>query len=103
MARSSLSKTLIPGHQQQDALAAHFDFTSFSAWPFLDSWPQLFLHQGCFGWDVYIHTYICIYIHSLEAVKKLQPSKVLAIGMMHSNNMQVVISDCDQVLIIPAS
>ena len=32
-------------------MAAHFDFTSFSAWPFLDSWPQLFLHQGCFGWD----------------------------------------------------
>ena len=38
-------------HQQQEALAAHFDFTSSSAWPFLDSWPQLFLHQGCFGWD----------------------------------------------------
>ena len=27
-------------HQQQEALAAHFDFTSFSAWPFLDSWLQ---------------------------------------------------------------
>ena len=38
-------------HQQQEALAAHFDFTSFSAQPFLDSWPQLFLHQGCFGCD----------------------------------------------------
>ena len=38
-------------HQQQEALAAHFDFTSFSAQPFLNSWPQLFLHQGCFGWD----------------------------------------------------
>ena len=37
------------------ALAAHFDFTSSSVWLFLDSWPQLFLHQGCFGWD---HTYI---------------------------------------------
>ena len=36
-------------HQQQEALAAHFDFTSFSARPFLNSWPQLFLHQGCFG------------------------------------------------------
>ena len=39
-------------HQQQKALAAHFDFTSFSAQPFLDSWPQLFLRQGCFGWDL---------------------------------------------------
>ena len=38
-------------HQQQEALATHFDFTSFSAQSFLDSWPQLFLHQGCFGWD----------------------------------------------------
>ena len=36
-------------HQQQEALAAHFDFTSFSAQPFLNSWLQLFLHQGCFG------------------------------------------------------
>ena len=48
---------LRPGHhyqkfkfcQQQEALAAHFDFTSFSAQPFLNSWLQLFLHQGCFG------------------------------------------------------
>ena len=40
-------------HQQQEVLAAHFDFTSFSAQRFLDSWPQLFLHQGCFGWDNY--------------------------------------------------
>ena len=31
-------------HQQQEALAAHFDFTSFSVQPFLDSWLQLFLH-----------------------------------------------------------
>ena len=36
-------------HQQQEALAAHFDLTSFSAQLFLNSWPQLFLHQGCFG------------------------------------------------------
>ena len=51
------SEVLRPGHhyqkfkfhQQQEVLAAHFDFTSFSAQPFLDSWPQLFLHQGCFG------------------------------------------------------
>ena len=45
-------------HQQQEALAAHFDFTSFSAQPFLDSWPQLFLHQGCFGWD-FISFFTC--------------------------------------------
>ena len=24
------------------ALAAHFDFSSFSSWPFLSSWPLLF-------------------------------------------------------------
>ena len=36
-------------HQQQEALATHFDFTSFSAQPFLNSWQQLFLHPGCFG------------------------------------------------------
>ena len=36
-------------HQQQEALATHFDFTYFSAQPFLNSWPQLFLHQRCFG------------------------------------------------------
>ena len=35
-------------HQQQEALATHSDFTSFSAQPFLDSWLQLVLHQGCF-------------------------------------------------------
>ena len=53
------SNVLLPGHhyqkfkfhQQQEALAAHFDFTSFSAQPFLDSWLQPFLNQGCFGWD----------------------------------------------------
>ena len=33
-------------HQQQEALAAHFDFTSFSAWLFLGSWPQLFYTRG---------------------------------------------------------
>ena len=33
-------------HQQQEALAAHFDFTSFSAQPFLNSWPQLFYTRG---------------------------------------------------------
>ena len=30
------------------ALAAHFDFTSFLSRLFFSSWPQLFLHQGCF-------------------------------------------------------
>ena len=61
---------LLPGHhyqkfkfhQQQEALAAHFDFTSFSARPFLDSWPQLFLHLGCFGWDyINVHSTITFY------------------------------------------
>ena len=33
-------------HQQQEALAAHFDFISFSAQPFLDSWLQLFYTKG---------------------------------------------------------
>ena len=39
-------------------MAANFDFTSFSAWPSLDSWPQLFLHQGCFGWNTVSYNYI---------------------------------------------
>ena len=30
-----------------------FDLASFSAWPFLDSWPQLF-SPGCFDWDTTI-------------------------------------------------
>ena len=42
---------IIKNFKQQETLAAHFDFTSFSAWRFLDSWPQLFLYQGCLGWD----------------------------------------------------
>ena len=29
-------------------MAAHFDFTSFSAWSFLDSWLQLFYTRGVF-------------------------------------------------------
>ena len=33
-------------HQQQKALAAHFDFTSFSAQPFLDFFLQLFYTRG---------------------------------------------------------
>ena len=36
-------------YQQQEALAAQFDFTSFSSRPFFSSWPLLFLHQGCSG------------------------------------------------------
>ena len=38
-------------HQQQEALAAHFDFTSFSAQPFFRFLATTFFHQGCFGWD----------------------------------------------------
>ena len=38
-------------HQQQEALAAHFDFTSFSTQPFFRFLATFFLHQGCFGWD----------------------------------------------------
>ena len=36
-------------HQQQETLAAHFDFTSFPAWPFFKFLAVTFLHQGCFG------------------------------------------------------
>ena len=47
---ASNSNVLWPGHhyqkfkfhQQQEALAAHFNFTPFSAWFLLDSWLQLF-------------------------------------------------------------
>ena len=43
-----------------NSLATHFDFTSFSV---LDSWLQLFLYQGCFGWDTsFVHTYLCMHI-----------------------------------------
>ena len=42
-------------HQQQEALAAHFDFTSFSAQPFFRFLAATFLHQGCFGWDLLLH------------------------------------------------
>ena len=38
-------------HQQQEALATHFDFTSFSTWSFLRFLTTTFLHQGCFGQD----------------------------------------------------
>ena len=31
------------------ALAAHFDFTSFLPRPFFSSWPLLFYSQGVFG------------------------------------------------------
>ena len=37
-------------HQQQEALAAYFDFTPFSAWPFRFLSATI-LHQGCFGWN----------------------------------------------------
>ena len=48
------SNVLRPGHhyqkfkfyQQQETLAVHFDFTSFSVWPFLNSWQQLFYTRG---------------------------------------------------------
>ena len=33
-------------HQQQEALAAHFDFTSFSARPFFRFLAATFLHHG---------------------------------------------------------
>ena len=37
-------------HQQQEALTAPFDLTSFSL-AFLSFWPLLFYTQGVFGWD----------------------------------------------------
>ena len=48
VALSSLSKNF---KKQQEALAAQYDFTSFSSWPFLSSWHLLFLHQKYFHWD----------------------------------------------------
>ena len=54
-------------------MAAHFDFISFSAWPFVDSWPQFFYMRGVlvgiYAYIYYIHTqkykhtYIHTYIH----------------------------------------
>ena len=35
-------------HQQQEALAAHFDFTSFSAWPFFRFLAATFFTPGVF-------------------------------------------------------
>ena len=57
--KSGSSNILRPGHhyqkfkfhQQQEALAAHFDLTSFSAQPFFRFLTATFLHQGSFGWN----------------------------------------------------
>ena len=35
-------------HQQQEALATHFDFTSFSAWPFFRFLAATFFTPGVF-------------------------------------------------------
>ena len=37
------------------ALAAHFDFSSFSSRPFSSSWPPFFYTQGVFGLDTTTH------------------------------------------------
>ena len=93
---ASNSNVLRPGHryqkfkfhQQQEALAAHFDFTSFSAQPFLDSWPQLFLHQGCFGWDSYsysgIRQFLVVYItSSIRSIFIIYLAVPIYISMIH--------------------
>ena len=36
-----------------------FDFTSFSSWPILSSWPQLFLQLGCFWLRLYDYSHTC--------------------------------------------
>ena len=56
-------------HQQQEALAAHFDFTSFSAWPFLDSWLQPFYTMG-----------VLVGIHSIYSTSQELCEHVLADG-----------------------
>ena len=79
------SNVLRPGHHYQNLnsinsrrpwlpiLISHL----FQHSLFLDSWPQLFLHQGCFGWDfttciatVCLHMIVNDCIHKMINLKK---------------------------------